>query len=67
MVVASIAPKSFDMHRLNGAVFVAPYYISMVPARLSGSSGLDMFRIAPDNPLGGSDLYWKSIQTIMQE
>ena len=59
--------QMFDMHRLNGAVFVAPYYISMVPARLSGSSGLDKFRIAPDNPLGGSDLYWKSIQTIMQE
>jgi hypothetical protein len=59
--------QMFNMHRLNGAVFVAPYFTSILPARLSGPGGIAFFAITPDNPLGGSDLYWDSIQAIMRQ
>jgi hypothetical protein len=59
--------QMFNMHRLSGAVFVAPYFASMLPERLSSTGGIDFFEIAPNNPLGGSNLYWQSIQAIMQQ
>lgn len=58
--------QMFNTHRSSGAVFVAPYYMSILPDRLSGGSGLAAYLIAPDNPLDGSNLYWQSIQSIMQ-
>jgi hypothetical protein len=59
--------QMFNAHRSSGAVFVAPYYMSALPDRLSGASGLEIYRIAPDNPLDGSNLYWQSIQSIMRD
>jgi hypothetical protein len=56
----------FEMHRLNGAVFVAPYYLSMLPDTAPPGRGLNRFRIAPDNPCNGSDLYWQSIIDVMR-
>jgi hypothetical protein len=57
----------FDMHRTAGATFVAPYYVSIFPARLPAGSDLDRFRIAADNPRYGSDTYWQSIKDVMKQ
>jgi Beta-galactosidase len=57
----------FDMHRTAGAAFVAPYYMSILPARLPSGSDLDRFRIAADNPRYGSDTYWQSIKDVMKQ
>ena len=57
----------FDMHRMAGATFVAPYYMSIVPDRLPDGGGLDQFLIAPNNPLHGSDAYWQSIKDVMKQ
>jgi hypothetical protein len=59
--------QMFNMHRSNGAVFVAPYYVLMLPDRITGTGGISLFAITPTNPLGGSDLYWQSIKAIMQQ
>jgi hypothetical protein len=56
----------FDMHRKNGAVFVAPFYISMLPSRPKSGGDLDRFRIAPDSQRLGSNLYWQSIIDVMK-
>lgn len=55
----------FEMHRTNGAVFVAPYYLSMVPDRLKGVTGLNKYRVSPDNTLDGANLYWASMQRLL--
>jgi hypothetical protein len=57
----------FDMHRKAGAVFVAPYYMSIIPDRLPSGSDLDRFLIGPNNPWYGSDAYWQSIKDIMKQ
>lgn len=57
----------FDMHRMAGAVFVAPYYLSIVPDRLPSGGDLDRFRIAKDNPRFGSDAYWQSMKDVMKQ
>jgi hypothetical protein len=60
----------FEMHRRNGAVFVAPYYMYIGPSRSRpGKSEYthDRFRIASDNPHSGSDAYWHAIQNVMKQ
>ncbi|MFI4889124.1 MAG: hypothetical protein ACHQIL_01190 [Steroidobacterales bacterium] len=58
----------FEMHRANGAVFVAPYFMNVAPARLGGSGdGHDRFRIAPDNRRRGSDRFWQAIKDVMRQ
>lgn len=57
----------FEMHRMNGAVYVAPYFVSIIPARLPAVGTLAQFRIAPDNQLDGSDLYWQAIRNAMKQ
>ena len=56
----------FEMHWLNGAVFVAPYYMSMLPDRIRPGVGGDLvrFKIAADNPRYGSDSYRQAIIVI---
>jgi hypothetical protein len=57
----------FDMHRLNGAAFVAPYFIYIGPEQLRGPGNEhERFRIAPDNPRHGSDAYWRAIREVMR-
>jgi Beta-galactosidase len=57
----------FEMHRANGAVFVAPYYMSMLPSRIPPGGDLVRFRIAADNPRYGSDLYRQSMIDLMKQ
>jgi len=53
----------FEMHRTNGAVFVAPYYMS---ALQTPPGALGSFLIAPGNQAYGSNLYYQAIQSVMQ-
>ena len=55
----------FENHRRNGAVFVSPYYISMLPDYLTPGGGLDRFEIQQDNHLSCSNLYYESIRYLM--
>jgi hypothetical protein len=55
----------FENHRCNGAVFVSPYYISMLPDYLTPCGGLDRFEMKQDNHLSCSNLYYESIIDIM--
>ncbi len=58
----------FEMHRTNGAVFVAPYFMYIGPTGLlSKTNEHERFRIAADNPRCGSDAYWQAIQEIMKQ
>ncbi|MBU2717958.1 hypothetical protein HF563_00805, partial [Acidithiobacillus ferridurans] len=41
----------FENHRCNGAVFVSPYYMSMLPGYITSGGGLDRFEINKDNHL----------------
>ena len=54
----------FDLHRRAGAAFVAPYYME-VPTGHPRGGDLERFRIAPDNPRYGSDLFYHSIKVAM--
>jgi hypothetical protein len=54
----------FELHRTNGAVFVAPYYMSTYTAPTAGLSG---FLIDPDNSTYGSNLYYRAIQNVMSQ
>ena len=56
----------FELHRLNGAKFVAPYFISILPSRVPLSAEFSRFSIAAGNPRYGSDLYWQAILDVMK-
>ncbi len=54
-------------HRKNGAVFVAPYFLSIIPKRINvPPSDLYDYRIMPDNPRYGSDIFYKAISDLMR-
>ena len=55
----------FEMHRTNGAVFVAPYYMSILGKTSSG--GLFDFLISPENKVFASDRYYRAIQNAMTQ
>lgn len=57
----------FEMHRKNGAVFVSPYYISIMPERLNTSNDLSSFRIDPSNKTYASDSFWQAIKYVMTQ
>jgi hypothetical protein len=58
----------FEMHRTNGAVFVAPYHMNISPARLAGTEDEhNRFRLGPDNSRQGSDGYWQAIKDVMRQ
>lgn len=58
----------FEMHRRNGAVYVAPYFIDLTPERLIfPGNEHERFRIAPENRRAGSNGYWEGIRAVMQE
>ena len=58
--------QMFDLHRNNGAVFVAPYYMQ-VPNRLPSGGDLNRFLIAPSNPRYGSNLYFNALRALMSK
>ncbi len=61
-------PTMFEMHRRNGAVYVAPYFMDLTPERLIFPGNEHArFRIAPDNRRGGSDAYWEGIRAVMKQ
>ena len=59
--------KIFEDCHKNGAVFMSPYYMSIVPPRLLSGSKLDRFLINEKNEQCGSSLYWKAIVNLMNK
>lgn len=57
----------FEHHYRNGAAFMAPYYMSIIPDRLGSGSDLDKYLISKNNHRCGSNLYWESIVSIMKK
>jgi hypothetical protein len=58
----------FEMHRTQGALFVAPYFLYVGPRRLLGAADSHgRFQIAPDNSRLGSDLFYQAIQDAMRQ
>lgn len=51
-----------------GATFMSPYFVSLYPPSLRGKDNPhDKFRIAPDNPLYGSNHLYKAIAEMARE
>lgn len=57
----------FELHRKSGAVYVAPYYLSIVPANMAPQTDLVRFEISPKNKRYGSDLFYEAIRSIMRQ
>ena len=57
----------FDRHRRAGARFVAPYYLSIAPKRLTDAfkSGLSKMMISPSNHDLDSDGFYAAISDVM--
>ena len=55
----------FEMHRDNGAVFVAPYYMNLKVRPFPYVDGLEKFLITPKNTRSGSDAYYRAICAVM--
>lgn len=55
-----------EQHHRNGATFIAPFYMSVVPDRLLAGSDLARYQLEPDNERAGSHLLWQSIVDAMQ-
>jgi hypothetical protein len=66
-----LAPEQYramiDQHQRNGATFIAPFYMSVVPKRLLAGSDLARYQLEPDNPRSGSALFWQAIVDAMQQ
>jgi hypothetical protein len=58
----------FDAHRQNGARFIAPYFLTIVPyaIRKSETGGLGKFEISPENHQVGSDIFYQAISDTMR-
>lgn len=59
----------FEMHRLNGAAYVAPYYLVVTPASGVSGEGLSRFLISEMNPnqKTGSAAFYEAIKRLMNE
>ncbi len=53
-------------HRLAGARFLAPYYISILPAPMLRFGGLSNYRIDPENPQYGSAEFYSALRDVMR-
>jgi hypothetical protein len=55
----------FEMHRDNGAVFVAPYYMNLKVRPFPYDAALEKFLINPKNTRNGSDAYYRALCAVM--
>lgn len=57
---------ALQTHQSAGARFVSPYYLAVMPKRLSETSehGVNAMALAPDNPRDGSDQFYEAIRTF---
>lgn len=57
---------ALQTHQRAGARFVSPYYLAVMPKRLSETSehGVNAMALAPDNPRDGSDQFYEAIRTF---
>lgn len=58
-----VAIKALEFHFQEGAKFLSPYYISIIPDSLKPfeKNSLQIFNIRPDNDLEGSNILYDSI------
>jgi hypothetical protein len=58
----------FEAHRQNGARFIAPYFMTIVPWRIRQSQTGDLhgLTISPENHLLGSDAFYQAIVDTMR-
>lgn len=52
-------------HHEHGAVFLSPYFMSLVPEQYATDPAHDRFKLAPGNFEYGSNDFYKSIQMLM--
>lgn len=52
-------------HHASGAVFIAPYFVSLIEDHYGHDPAHDQFRVAPDNPAYGSDYYFEALHRVM--
>jgi hypothetical protein len=57
----------FEMHRKNGAMFVAPYYAVITPNADLGGEGLGGFLLSDRNPKAGSAAFYRAIVAAANE
>jgi hypothetical protein len=59
---------AFEAHRQAGAVFVAPYFMTIVPERIRKTQigALQELTVSPDNHHLGSDVFYQAIKDVMQ-
>jgi len=60
------AEAAMRRHFAAGAVFIAPFFLSLIPQDL-GQRDFEMFLIRPDNPNRGSDHLYRAIRLLAAE
>lgn len=61
----SLLVEALNRHHDSGAVFLAPYYVSLIEDHYGHDPAHDQFRVAPDNPAYGSDHYFEALHRVM--
>lgn len=58
--------EALQTHQRAGARFVSPYYLAVMPKRLSDTSehGVNAMALGPDNARDGSDQFYEALRTF---
>lgn len=61
------ALTAFRTHYAQGAVFISPYYLSLLPKKMEAASAHAQFRLAPENAAYGSNYLYEAMRQIAAE
>lgn len=61
------ALNAFRAHYQQGAQFISPYYLSLLPKKLEAASAHAQFRLAPENAAYGSNYLYEAMRQIAAE
>ncbi|CUB02770.1 beta-galactosidase [Marinomonas fungiae] len=59
--------KVLERHHDNGAVFLSPYFMSLVPDEYASDPEHGRFKLSPSNTEYGSDTFFRSIQRLLNK
>lgn len=59
--------NAFARHHEHGAVFLSPYFMSLIPDDIVVDPAHDKYRLSPINPDYGSKEFYQAIQTVMAQ
>ena len=59
--------QALQRHHDSGAVFISPYFMSIVPEKYGRDPEHDKFKLLPDNKEYGSDKLYQAIKLIMNQ